>query len=547
MADALQLDKQNVYSNVNTRPAYKTTICLIIIAGIAFRLYHYFYNRSLWEDEIYLSTGIEHYTLSQLFTSQLDFQQKAPIGYLVIVKLITMLLGGKEMELRLFPMLCGIASLFCFVSVAKHFLKPAGVLVALALVAFAPTLVYHAVEAKQYAVEFLATIIILQLYVKYYNRTDTRSLLAWGLWGAVIVWFSYSSVFILAGVAATVGLRAIIHKHWSRLGLLMFPFILWFGSFAVNYMIFTQKDAHTGWLVFFFVSHHAFMPLSGSMPAWLLRQIFAFFNYPLGLSWFTVYNNPSRIYQALLRMTVVPIFFSVLGTIYLLRTNRKLLFLIVITFAIVLVASAIKLYPFTERLILFLSPLAILLIAAGCESIYFKDKMGVWQTVLVALLLFGPVKNIVAQTIHPSLFGDYKKSYQREALLYLNDHYQPGDVVYVYWNDLPGYRLYKKMYDLKFTAIEGNDYRHQANSFDSYFRMVDGEVKPLLANKRVWIVQNNYIDIPIGDYIGDPAWYYQHHDGPKRFHDYIMQTGRVKDEFRPMDRDFSDIGVMLLN
>jgi hypothetical protein len=427
-------------------------------------------------------------------------------------------------------------------------LKPVGVLVALTLVALAPPLVYHSVEAKQYAVEFLATIIILRHYIRYSNANDFRSLLAFGIWGAIIVWFSYSSVFILAGVAATTGLTTIIRKDFSKLKKLIVTYILWFGSFAINYMIFTQKDAHTGWLVFFFVSHHAFMPISASMPGWLLHQIFSFFNYPLGLSWFTVYNDPSHFKQLLYRMTFIPLFFCVLGIIYLYKSNKRLLFLIGATFAVVLVASAIKLYPFTERLVVFLTPLAILLLAAGCQSIFIRNgRVGIWQTFLVLLLLFGPVKNTIAQAIHPGLFGDYKKSYQREALLYLNNHYQPGDVVYVYWNDLPGYRLYKKMYNLKFTAIEGHDYRHQAHSFDEYFRLVDSEIKPLLNNKRLWIVQNNYIDIPIGDYIGDPAWYYQYNDGPKRFRDYILQTGRLKEEFKPVNRNSSDIGVMLLN
>src|ERR1700709_2485323 len=93
---------------------YKIIIWCIIGVGIALRLFHYFNDRSLWEDEIYLSTGLVKLSLSGLLHQSLDFQQKAPIGYLLIAKLCTMLFGPQEMGLRLLPLLCGIGSLFVF-------------------------------------------------------------------------------------------------------------------------------------------------------------------------------------------------------------------------------------------------------------------------------------------------------------------------------------------------------------------------------------------------------------------------------------------------
>jgi hypothetical protein len=550
MADTLQLSK--LYHPDTEKSAghiYKIAVGSIIIIGILFRLFHYFNNRSLWEDEIYLSTGIEHLRFLQLFSQPLDFQQKAPVGYLAVVKVFTLLFGRQELALRLFPLLCGIASLICFLPVARYFLRPVGVIIAMSLLAVAPPLVYHSVEAKQYATELFATILILLLYVNYHAGTNAKSLFAWGVWGAIIPWFSYSSVFILIGVAFTMSLYCIITRNISLLKRLFIPFTLWLGSFAVNYILFIRKDSHTGWLLFFFSKHDAFMPSSARAVPWLFHQMFGFFNYPLGLSWFTIYNDPSVIRQILVRMAIIPVIFSITGVIYLYRANKKLLCIIAFTLFLVLLASSASLYPFTERLVVFLAPLAILLLAAGCQALFTKQgRLPVWQTTLVLLLFFGPVKNIVAQTINPGLFGDYKKSYQREALLYLNSKYQLGDIVYIYWNDLPGYHLYKQMYPLKYTAVEGRDYRHTATSFSDYFNKLGADLQPLMSHKHVWIIQNNNIDIPIGDYIGDPAWYYLYNDGPKRFHDYILRYGTVSDEFHPADKEaVSDINVIRLN
>jgi len=528
--------------------AYTIAVWIVVIAGIFLRLFQYFNDRSLWEDEIYLSTGLVKLSFGQLLHQALDFQQKAPIGYLLVVKFFTMLFGPREMSLRLFPLICGIASLFVFRKVARYFFDNTGTLVCMGILAFAPPLVYHAVEAKQYAVELFATILLLYTYTRYEDKTDIRSLVIWGIWGAVIAWFSYSSVFIMAGLAFTIALNYLVKKQWETLFRLAIPFALWFGSFAVNYIIFTQKDAHTGWLVYFFVKHDAFMPLSGDAPRWLLNHFMGFFNYPLGLSWMVVYQK--AIFQEILyRMAWVPIIFSLLGVYYLLKHNKKLLVLIVSTFFIVTIASIVKLYPFHERLTVFLAPLTILLLASGCEVVFTGRRFNnIWRWALVLLMLIGPAKNSFAEVLNTGLFGDYKKSYHREAFTYLNDHFRPGDTVYVYWNDLPAWHLYKKIYPLKYSAFEGTDFRYSSHNFNEYFAGLDTELKPFMGKKRVWIVSNNYFDIEIGDYIGQPEWYYENNDGVQRFDKWLLGKGQMLDEFKINDEGaVSNISIRLMD
>lgn len=528
---------------------YQAVIWLLVIVGVCLRLFHYFNNRSLWEDEIYLSTGIDKLSFSQLLNEQLlDFQQKAAVGYLLVVKLCTMVFGPREMGLRFFPMFCGVTSLFVFLPVARKFLWDIGVVVAIGILALAPPLVYHSVEAKPYSVELLCTILLLYTYVRYSDKTNTGSLLVWGLWGAVITWFSYSSIFILAGIALTIGLRCLSNKQWKMVPKLIMVFALWFGSFGINYILFTQKDAHSGWLVYFFVKHDAFLPLSGAAFKWLGAHLIGFFNYPLGLSWSTIYQQ-SVIQELLYRVAWVPMIFSVLGIYYLLRNNKWLLLLIAGTFLIVLAASAVKLYPFHERLTVFLAPLGILLLASGCDLAFFKSNLkNLPRWVLVLILLIGPIKNSFAEVFNTGLFGSYKKAYHREAFQYLNDHFQPGDTVYVYWNDLPAWRLYKRLYPLKYTAKEGTDFRYTSRSFPQYFTKLDSELKPFMGKKRVWVVSNNNFDIEIGDYIGQPAWYYKNNDGVQRFDQWLLSKGKVIDYYKPADDGaVSNISIRLMD
>lgn len=418
----------------------------------------------------------------------------------------------------------------------------------MAILSLAPPLVYHSVEAKQYSVELLGTILLLLAYTKYTDKSATRSLFLWGIWGAIISWFSYSSVLIMAGIALTTGLKYLIHKQWRMLPKLFIAYGLWFGSFAINYIVFTQKDAHTGWLVYFFVKHDAFMPLSATALKWVATHLIGFFNYPLGLSWGVIYNQ-SPIYEIWYRVAWVPMIFSFLGIYYLLKKNKWLLLLITSTFLMVLAASAAKLYPFHERLTVFLAPLIILLLASGCEVLFSDNrfyKILRWSLILV--MLTGPVKNSFAELSNTGLFGDYKKSYHREAFTYLNNHFKPGDTVYVYWNDLPAWRLYKSLYPLKYSAREGTDYRYTSHSFPEYFAKLDSELKPFMGKKRVWVVSNNSFDIEIGDYIGQPAWYYVKDDGVKRFEEWLLSKGKLIDSYKPNDPGIvSNISVRLMN
>ncbi|MEO6148718.1 MAG: glycosyltransferase family 39 protein [Mucilaginibacter sp.] len=527
---------------------YNLVIWIVIILGILIRLFHLLNNRSLWEDEVYLSTGLVNYDLKQLFTEGLPFQQKAPAGYLLVVKCIVSVFGNHEIALRLFSFICGVLSLTVFVPVVRYFFNPAGQVAAIAILAFSPIIIYHSVEAKQYATELFSTILLLYLYIKYHSRTDTRSLVIWGLWGAIIVWFSFASIFILAGMGFTIGLNYLIKKHYALLARTFIVFALWFGSFIISYLLFTQKGSDTGWLVDFFVKHDAFMPLSAGAVKWIIERMVSFLNYPMGLSWVTIYNA-GVLEQAVMRMIFIPLILAATGVYYLLRNNKQLLLFIVSVFVFVLIGSAVKMYPFHERLTLFLAPLFMMLLAAGCD--FFAGaifKKTVFTMLMILLLVFGPLKNTAEQIDRRYLFGDYKKSFRREALMYINDQYKPGDIVYVYWNELAGYDLYKKMHPFKFTAIRGKDYRHAAKNYNEYFALLKHDFEQFKGKKRVWVLQSRFIIIPIGDYTGDPAWYYSDGDSNQKFYDELMHWGKPVQKFHPEDkRATGDMSVTLID
>lgn len=204
--------------------APKYILYTLLLLGIVFRGFHFLDNRSLWLDEIYVALNVLSSTFQQLTAPLLEYQQKAPIGFLWMVKFSAILFGDQEQALRLVSLLSGIAALCFFVPVCRHWLRPTGQIVALGIMAVAPPLVYHAVEVKQYSMELLATVLCLWLFVRFNGKEEPRDRILWGMAGAAVLWFSYSSVFILTGIGAAVCLHLLYKREWKNLWRTCLPF-----------------------------------------------------------------------------------------------------------------------------------------------------------------------------------------------------------------------------------------------------------------------------------------------------------------------------------
>ena len=92
---------------------------VILGLGVLFRVVQYLVNRSYWMDEVSLAANITRKHLVDVL-GVLSHTQLAPPGFLVVEWVAYRTLGDNPFALRLFPLLCGIASLFLFLGVARH-------------------------------------------------------------------------------------------------------------------------------------------------------------------------------------------------------------------------------------------------------------------------------------------------------------------------------------------------------------------------------------------------------------------------------------------
>lgn len=496
---------------------WKILVVFFLFTGCSIRLFHFFSNRSLWLDEVYLASSFLHLNFKQLINGPLDYQQKAPVGFLLVVKLCCNLFGNKEIGLRLPSLISGLLTLFLMVPVSRYFLKPAGSLLVIGIICLSPAFIYHSVEMKQYSTELLATVLSFYLFIRY--RTDERPgpLIMWGIFGGILLWFSYAAIFILAGMALALSINHVRKGEWRILFLRLIPFTMWLVSFGINYFLFTHKHAEAKWVVYWFRFYDNFMPFpphSISDLKWFAVTFYRMIDYPLGLLWNfnNVENQPG--WSVILKMAIIPLGLFLLGTYKTIQKNKLNASILLLPVGLTLLASGLEFYPLTERFWLFIAPVFLLIIGEGFDLVWSRLKNGLLACLFFLFTMTGPISQALGSLIHPEKFYTHKKSYISETLDEINTDYQKGDAVYIYWNILPQFRVYSKLKFYKFIAVEGKDFRGVSTDLADYQWNLRKDFDQLKGKKRVWLVFSHKFLANIGDRINEPQWYYQMDGNP---------------------------------
>ncbi|MBD0254327.1 MAG: glycosyltransferase family 39 protein [Cytophagales bacterium] len=474
---------------------------LIIAAGVAVRLFHFWYNRSLYYDEAHIALNLIYRDYAGLASPPLDFDQQAPLGFLWASKWCTTLFGNSEYGLRLFALLCGLLALPLFYRLVRQLLPAAGVNVALTCLAFAPPLVYHSVEVKQYETEMLATIVAFLAYFHYKDRPGLAPAVKWGLAGAGLVWFSLASVFILAGIGITAGVTALRQGGVKKSLPLLVTGGLWGASFLVNYVLFVSAGTEIAWLKEHWERQDAFMPLPprglGDL-LWFPKIAFKALDYPLGINWQFLPDAGKA-----LRFSLLGTLFFGIGLGQAVR-RREVGWAFAAPLLIVLAASAFKVYPVLERLLVFAAPILIVFIAFGAQAVYaFFERRSRPAVGLVLLLVFAaaPVANAARQLVRPETLGGGKQIDLRQALQYVQAHRQAADQVYVTSSFENPFRYYRQLYRYpwdKLPVRETFDNLMPSPDVDAYKQQVRTSLDFTRPGRRVWVVlypmQLKYLD-----------------------------------------------------
>lgn len=463
---------------LNALLSTRVGLSCVLAFGVIVRLVQYLSNRSLWLDEATLTSSILSRDFAGLLDQPLDYSQCAPIGFLYIERLFVLLLGSDEWVLRLFPLICGVAALFLFAWLCHKLLSPVGALLAVLLFAAAPYLIYYSSDVKQYGPDALAAVLLLCLAwspLSSSGWTPGRCLLA-GLTAGAMIFVSQTSVFVLAGITLGIGWVGLVQKNSRLLWLNGLFTLLWLAAFAVNYYFVLSKFQTYAGLIPYWQALHAFLPLdvlSLDFWVWFPRKLLQILKSPCGFE-----------KQYLL---VLPF---LAGAFYLFRRQKSFFVTMCGIAACAIAASAMQRFPFAERVILFIAPLAILCIGQGIAA--FVEPL--WPArkaaalLIVLLFVFVPTLSAAVLLVRP-----VQREEMRPLLETLQTRLQPGDRLYIYPFARPAFKYYARRFQWDAVQIVPSV---EQDTPSGYLPQIEG----LASNPRVWVLFSHILSAPLDDH-----------------------------------------------
>ena len=380
--------------------------------GAGLRAWQYLGNPSLWIDELALTRNILDRSLPELLSQPLAYSQAAPPGFLLLQELAVALLGSGEHALRAVPFLAALAALPLFFWLAKQWLGPRAALLAFALFALAPPLVLRAAEVKQYSTDVLIALALTALAQRWLVSPGRGRGLA--LLGAAVLapWFSHPAGAVLLGIGAWIMVPALGGEAFRRSRL---PAVL-LGTVSLALAALHGRSS--------VIPGSMKMVLQGFMPwdagdglRWVLTQLpqplhHEVFGLSLGAAWLYVMLLPIGWW-----------------TLWKYR-QRHAAVLLAAPMLVAFAAGVLHLYPFYERLVLYLLPLALLSLAAATELPEFLPLRGARVIAVAATLLVLAPTVTAAIRRRPTILREEA----RPLLAELIARRQRGEPVYVFFS-----------------------------------------------------------------------------------------------------------------
>ncbi len=421
-----------VFQNLRRRlwsPAGLTylALALIWVLAVVFRLSD-LAARDLWTDEAWVALA----ALKATPGAALAAGQSTPPFYILTVWATAKLLGSQEWVLRSLSFAFGVGTLWIFWLLVRRLASRPVALLALAMVAVSPIMVYYSKELKQYSGDACFAVLVVYLAERLRASEGRRGWLALALTGLVGLGFSPPLIFCLPAV----GLMLWLSLPAAR-GRLMILGGLWILAFAAYYFLFIRHDLDPELVAYWAQDYPDF---SGFWPfcRWLGSAWYRYFWY-FGGEWGPFWGPPLLL----------------AGAYALWRAGgSRVLGYFGLPILLAFGAAALHRYPFMgnyggNRLMLFTAPLLYLLVAAGLGLVFSRLWQGrlKWLAAGLAVALFWSLNPMLLprENLHPLM----NREEISPLVARLERERRPQDWVYVYYFAKWPFDYYSRGFDKK--------------------------------------------------------------------------------------------------
>jgi len=442
--------------NKNFNIGFQKTISLVILfAGIVIAISQWLFNRSLWLDEAMLANNILDKNFIDLL-KPLDNYQAAPVLFLWVVKLSSLLAGTSELALRTFSLLCfAFAGIFFLLYLKKRTQNIIVLVFALGLFMFNVFLIRYSSELKQYITDVFFSTLFLFLIQHYTLNKSNRTLLMLTIAGVLGVFFSHIVVILINSTILLFVYDSVKNRQVNKSEIL--SLLIWLIAVLCVYFGFINNHPTKKFMLSYWANAGAFLPISGSF-----LEIIEFFKSKFNGIFFQLLPFGQLASKGFILLFI-------LGIFNLLKEKKWSLVIIYFSpLFIHLILSALKIYPIENRFIMYLLPFFILVIAEGFRLILSISSVSKREVVITIFSLVIPIV-LIKKTFENRV--PIKIEEVKELITYYKQHAQNEDKIYVYYSTKPAidYYLKTKILNPNIPVIFGNKHRENSEAYIKEF------------------------------------------------------------------------------
>jgi len=479
--------------------------CLVFIISL---LVH----NDFWIDEAMLVQTVFTRSFGEIASSPPDYSQNAPLGYLYLLKIFSLVFGDTTLAMRLPSVLASIGVMFFAYRIGKDLFRSRSPLLYAGMAVTPSVVLLYSTQAKQYSFECMCAVIIVWLMGLYcQGRTGTMKL---AFVSAILVWFSFTSIFIIFGCVVVVVVSELVRvvKHnesLSELARLCLPFGVTLLSVLANLFFWILPCAHdmgTAESAYWSKLRFPLVPMSMS-DLHLLYQMAAQMCLGFGLVGVGVIVLATMILLLLVAKKG--------GRVVLL--SRPIVAIYVALLAS-LVASNLGFLPISPRIFIFVYPLAMVgivytmqFISGEVDGVLSRKPVRILAILLVCVICLG---DFTYNVLHRQFISDREQL--STSIEYVAEHKRQEDYIYVDCQAIPLYSYLtdyeNKLDDLNYSGditigntIIGEEYYNHIGDMaysyvsDPYEDELATVVKDITQHHTVWLLFAHEVPASVSD------------------------------------------------
>lgn len=454
---------------------------LILLTAIILHLIHFIFRTSMWFDELTSALNIRDKSFSLLATQTLDYNQVAPVGFLFLEKMATIIIGINDHAYRFFPLVFSLISLLLFLNISKQFFKGVALLSVFTLCAGSVSLWFYGGEAKQYSGDITASLFIVWSALQL-MKPDLKKSIFWliAIGGFILILCSLPAVAIAPLALSIVFAKLLKNKINLSKQYFYLIAISWgiaclilalYAKFIISTTV--QGAMSNYW-------SRGFIPLNniGEGLTWILSGLKKELNFFLTF-WM------QDVYPSIKFISLILLILSVPGIIYLGKKYKSLILILFTPLITALLLSIFRVLPFDSRVAVYATWPLVFSGIAGIQALkqwiprLFPSAVTTALSLTIALPIL--LVTIFSKTERPPFNAQPTQLVLHE----LKKQWQPGDILFVYFKTRHALNFYGAKEGITEYRVGGN-----YNTIEPHLRQLDS----LKGNKRVWFIFSQWTE-----------------------------------------------------